>query len=343
MSLAPSPARYLSTPKHNVSGCPHFSGPHCTPSRTAVEIAVLGRPLSAADRTNNWSDTIQLLEDIEDLRLRTHIGCAYTRSPSRPIQDRGCNREKARRRWTVRAVVAVAAVAVVTGTAQAAVYWGNSGTNGDGTTIGRANLNGSKPSQKFITKAAGPVGVAVDRKYLYWSDALNASCGGTTIGRANINGSAPNPSFIKGVSCAHGLAVNGTYIYWANRGPNGTGTSIGRAKLDGSGVNVNFITGATGPWGVAMDSDHISDLDQQGDGVRDRPWGLDRTGQPRRVGRERELHHHRCRRPDRHHGERRAPLLVERVRDVDWTGKPQRNGSERVLHQGDSAGGGPRG
>ena len=132
---------------------------------------------------------------------------------------------KARRRWTVRAVVAVAAVAVASASAQAAVYWGNYGSNGSGTTIGRANLNGSKPSQRFITKAAGPVGIAVDRKYLYWSDTLNSSCGGTTIGRAKIDGSAPNPNFIKGASCAHGIAVSGSFIYWANRGPNGTGTS----------------------------------------------------------------------------------------------------------------------
>ena len=162
-----------------------------------------------------------------------------------------------KRSRVARAAVAAVVAGLATGSAQAAIYWSNYGCNGSGTMIARANLDGSKANQSFFSGASGPVGVAVDSKYLYWDDTLNSSCAGTTIGRIKIDGTAPNSTFIKGVNCAHGIAVNGSYIYWANRGPGGTGTSLGRARLNGTGVNVNFITGATGPWGVAINHGYI--------------------------------------------------------------------------------------
>ena len=194
-------------------------------------------------------------------------------APSRRFDNRDgrCDRERAEApSGSSHCVAAGGAVAIATGTVQAAVYWGNYGSNGTGTTIGRASLTGSKPNQRFITKAAGPVGIAVDRKYLYWADTLNSSCGGTTIGRAKIDGSAPNPSFIKGVSCAHGIAVNGSFIYWANRGPNGTGTSIGRANLNGSGGQRQLHHGRDGAMG-SRDRPWPHLLDEPGDGRQERP------------------------------------------------------------------------
>ena len=63
--------------------------------------------------------------------------------------------------------------------ADAFVYWANN----LGTTIGRANLDGSNANQSFITGASSPVGVAVDDAHIYWVN------GGTdTIGRADLDG-----------------------------------------------------------------------------------------------------------------------------------------------------------
>ena len=146
---------------------------------------------------------------------------------------------------------------VLVGSADAYLYWANAGTNASGTTLGRANLDGSGANQSFVTGARGPVGVDVDNAHIYWSDAVTPSCSGTTIGRANLNGTGANPSFINGTDCAHEVDVNSTHIYWANRGPNGTGTTIGRANLNGTGVNSAFITGGAGPWGVAINATHI--------------------------------------------------------------------------------------
>ena len=71
------------------------------------------------------------------------------------------------------------------------IYWTNYGANGgsDGTTIGRANINGKGANQSFITGAAAPAGIAVRGGYIYWS---NQGCNesGTTIGRAGLDGRA---------------------------------------------------------------------------------------------------------------------------------------------------------
>ena len=66
------------------------------------------------------------------------------------------------------------------------IYWSS-----DNNTIGRANLNGTGVNQRFLTGASGPVGVAVNSKYVYWA---NNSTG--TIGRANLNGTGVNQRFI---------------------------------------------------------------------------------------------------------------------------------------------------
>jgi hypothetical protein len=45
------------------------------------------------------------------------------------------------------------------------IYWGNQkpSPTEDGTTIGRANLNGTGVNQSFVDGAIGPCGVAVER------------------------------------------------------------------------------------------------------------------------------------------------------------------------------------
>jgi virginiamycin B lyase len=131
--------------------------------------------------------------------------------------------------------------------AHAHIYWGNYDDGGGfGTTVGRANLDGSGANDGFITGAGGPAGVAVDSAHIYWGN-----YDPNTIGRANLDGSGVNQSFIAAGS-PHGMAVDGAHIYWSD-----AGTEIGRANLDGSGVNESFITGGNSAYGVAVDGAHV--------------------------------------------------------------------------------------
>jgi virginiamycin B lyase len=128
--------------------------------------------------------------------------------------------------------------------AAASVYWANNG----GTTIGRAALDGTSASQRFVSGAVNPCGVAVDEGHLYWGNQ-----GGRTIGRANLDGTAVNQSFIGGATGPCGIAVDAAHVYWANLN---AGT-IGRANLDGTGVNQSFIAVADEACGVAVDGKHV--------------------------------------------------------------------------------------
>jgi virginiamycin B lyase len=146
------------------------------------------------------------------------------------------------------ALVATAAAVVCcawAARADAYVYWVKANSNA----IGRTNLDGSAPSQGFITGASTPRGVAVDGQHVYWT---NTATG--TIGRANLDGSGANQSFITGASNPRGVAVDGQHVYWVNTGLAGT---IGRANLDGSGVDQSFITGAAFPTAIAVDGRHV--------------------------------------------------------------------------------------
>jgi len=125
--------------------------------------------------------------------------------------------------------------------AGAYVYW-------TGSTIGRANLDGSEVDQSFITGANGQWGVEVDAGHIYWANAFT-----DTIGRANLDGSEVDQSFITGASYPLGLAIGAGYIYWANA----SSDTIGRANLNGSEVDQSFITGTNVPVGVAVDAEHI--------------------------------------------------------------------------------------
>ncbi|HET6870780.1 MAG TPA: PKD domain-containing protein, partial [Solirubrobacteraceae bacterium] len=131
--------------------------------------------------------------------------------------------------------------------ARAFVYWTNSG-GGSGTTIGRANADGTGVDQAFVGGASGLEDVAVDAAHIYWAN------GGThSIGRSNLDASSPDPTFISGASDPFGVAVDGAHVYWTNEA---TGT-IGRANLDGSAADDHFIAGASDPEGIAVDGQHI--------------------------------------------------------------------------------------
>jgi hypothetical protein len=130
------------------------------------------------------------------------------------------------------------------------VYWAND----NGTTIGRAKINGGGANNNFITGVAGVHGVAIDSKFIYWTT-LNG--GVSTIGRANLDGSGVNNQFIpSGVTAPTSIAVTSSALYWTNEVGMG-GTSIGRANLDGTAPNPNFIPGPINTCGLATDASFL--------------------------------------------------------------------------------------
>src|SRR3954453_14485778 len=140
------------------------------------------------------------------------------------------------------------------------VYWASEGQ----TTIGRAKLNGSSVNNAFIAGLANVGGVAVDSKYIYWTQGAGAT---SSIGRANLDGSGVNPNFIPhaaGVQDfdplpAHAaIAVNSSSIFWNNTG---SGT-MGKANIDGSSPTGSlFVTGPDPSCGIAADQNFVYWLD----------------------------------------------------------------------------------
>ena len=157
------------------------------------------------------------------------------------------------KRWTLRATVAVVALAVGTlalvARADAFVYWASASTN----SIGRANLDGTGVNPSFITGANGPTGLAVDAAHVYWANTGAPPAVDSRIGRASIDGTGADQDFITTTSQPTGVAVDAAYVYWTQAG---TGT-IGRANLNGTGVDPTFITGLDHPGALAVDGAHL--------------------------------------------------------------------------------------
>ena len=124
--------------------------------------------------------------------------------------------------------------------------------------IGRADTDGTNPDPGFITGTAGPVDVAHDDSYIYWTNLDSNS-----IGRANLDGSDPDQEFIQNVPFPQGVAVAGPYIYWTSWNSLGSKRdgqpvdTIGRANIDGTDVEPNFITGLTAPGLLSVVGDCI--------------------------------------------------------------------------------------
>ena len=82
------------------------------------------------------------------------------------------------------------------------IYWANRGydlpTNPE-TTMGRANIDGTGVSQKFITAGHSMFGLAILGDHLYWTDT-----GTNSIGRANLDGTGVNQSFISATDTPSG-------------------------------------------------------------------------------------------------------------------------------------------
>ena len=143
---------------------------------------------------------------------------------------------------------------------RARLYWTNDGQRGSGSSMGRSLVNGTQVNRQ-LTRARGPVGLAISGNYLYRSDpGVDNGSPGTTIGRARLDGTDVNANVNEGRNCPHRLVIKGGYIYWSSR----RGNTIGRAPLNGADVKQNFITGALSPAGVVVGC---------GRGVR--PWGGD--------------------------------------------------------------------
>src|SRR5262245_43931331 len=184
------------------------------------------------------------------------------------------------------ALVGVVAVTTAWTTARTAapvhLYWAND-TPGPGT-IGRARLDGTGVEQSFVSGTGRrPCWVALDRKHIYWGEALGGKVGspdkGGAIGRANRDGSGVKATFIP--TPAHhgcGVAIAGGHIYWTSSACKivpGRGcwwapsspAAIGRANVDGTGVDDHFITGlaiprspafqTAGPCGIAVAGKYI--------------------------------------------------------------------------------------
>jgi virginiamycin B lyase len=138
-------------------------------------------------------------------------------------------RRRGGRAWI--ALVAAGCVLGLVPPAKAFVYWANHNVFA----VGRAGLDGSGADPKFATLGlAIPCGVAVDRRYIYWTNTEYP----VGIGRTPIDGGQPD-EFITGATSPCGIAVYGHYLYWANGGNYG---SIGRANLTGPlDVQENFV------------------------------------------------------------------------------------------------------
>jgi hypothetical protein len=140
-------------------------------------------------------------------------------------------------------LVAVGVVFGLVPAAGAFVYWANHNVFA----VGRAGLDGSGADPRFATLGlAIPCGVAVDRRYVYWTNTSYP----VGIGRTPIDGGQPD-EFITGATSPCGIAVYGHYLYWANGANYG---SIGRANLAGPlAVQENFVASEAASGGQDLD------------------------------------------------------------------------------------------
>ncbi len=142
--------------------------------------------------------------------------------------------------------------------ASALVYWTVTGFAQTGTSVGRANLDGSNPDNGFLASPDKPCGIAVDDEYLYWTH-RGTTPGSGGIARARLDGTEVDLQFITTRHSPCGVAVNDTHIYWADweNGALNGGNKIGRANLDGSNPDSDFITAGQGVCGLDVDDEYV--------------------------------------------------------------------------------------
>ena len=153
------------------------------------------------------------------------------------------------------------------------IYWANGGGGGaGGSSIGRANRDGTGVDQNFVTGAIQPAAVAVDDTYVYWANRGPEWAGNATIGRARLDGTSVDQNFITGASSPCGIAVDDGHVYWTNKPVRRLDggfivyetNTIGRANLDGTSPDQDFITGLANETGLppslcglAVAQDHL--------------------------------------------------------------------------------------
>jgi hypothetical protein len=136
------------------------------------------------------------------------------------------------------------------------VYWANDASQGS---IGRAKINGTGANNNLITGLNQPTEVAVDSKFIYWSESPNR------IGRANLDGSGVNRDFITtGVDNPFGVVVTANSgIYWVNHAAGND--TVGHANIDGSNPVGNFFdSGSVDVCGLAADQTFLYWLNTSG-------------------------------------------------------------------------------
>ena len=237
------------------------------------------------------------------------------------------------------------------------IYW----ANWLGTSIGRANLDGTNVDQNFIA-VPGTCDLAIADPFIFW-----VSSGTDSVGRARLDGAGVPENLIRergrrrsdgmspiGRSCS--VATRGSYIYWGN------GDSIGRARLDGSEADSAFIVGASNVQGIAVASKYIywTNAGSQAIGRAEARWQrgrpdlhtdrlvakwhrnwrvayllvqlqspYHRARQPRRLRREPEFHP-RCAPPGRRESRLELYLLVRN--QYHRAGQPGRKRHQPRLH-----------
>lgn len=115
--------------------------------------------------------------------------------------------------------------------------------------IGRANLDGSVVDQRFIVASNVLDGVAVNGRYIFWSND-----GEHVIGRASLDGADISQRCVSAQArpletVPEGVAADAEHVYWTNYPAN----TIARASVDGSGVDKRFVAVEGVPEGITMD------------------------------------------------------------------------------------------
>ncbi len=167
-------------------------------------------------------------------------------------------------------------------------------SQGDGTSIGRANLDGTGVNQSFISGAQGPCGVALEGTHVYWANE-GYSAKGTTIGRANLDGTGVNQSFIGGARPRAASRSTVRTSTGRTRGRPATGIRLGHDDRTSQprrhGGEPELHRRRAGP--VWRRGRRHAPLLGQRDSVQ-RPRHDDRAGEPRRHGSEPAVHHGRA-------------------------------------------------
>lgn len=162
--------------------------------------------------------------------------------------------------------------------ADAFVYWANTGNGpfsaygggpyelgwqreaGDGTTIGRANNNGSDATQNFVTGLSGPCGLASNGTDLYWTE---GGATGTTGAVQVPTGDADTGFHPDSAEFGCGIAADASSLYWSTQDEQ---TPVEKAGLTGSSPSslVPQTAASTLPCGIARSGAYVYWVDNFG-------------------------------------------------------------------------------